>query len=78
MKFRPIGLRWALVVVALAAVALVNEIKAKTATLLVARGAMPPVLTSPSVVGREASERLFDDAYAEHARRASKILRGAE
>jgi len=61
----------------LAAVALVNEIKARTATLLVARGAMPPVLTSPSVVGREASERLFDDAYAEHARRVSKILRGA-
>src|SRR4051794_4270254 len=61
-----------------AAVALVNEIKARTANLLVARGAMPPVLTSPSVVGREASERLFDEAYAEHARRVSKILRGAE
>ena len=61
----------------LAAVALVNEIKARTAALLVARGAMPPVLTSPSVVGRQASERLFDEAYAEHARRVSKILRGA-
>src|SRR5215212_9984150 len=62
----------------LAAVALVNEIKARTAALLVARGAMPPVLTSPSVVGHEESERLFDDAYAEHARRVSRILRGAE
>src|SRR5215208_3680375 len=61
----------------LAAVALVNEIKARTATLLVARGAMPPVLTSASVVGREESDRLFDSAYAEHARRVSRTLRGA-
>jgi len=61
----------------LAAVAIVNEIKVRTAALLVARGAMPPVLTSASVVGREESERLFDSAYAEHARRVSKTLRGA-
>jgi uncharacterized phosphosugar-binding protein len=60
-----------------AAVALVNEIKVRTAALLVERGAMPPVLTSAAVVGREASSRLFDDAYAEYARRVSRALRGA-
>jgi uncharacterized phosphosugar-binding protein len=61
----------------IAAVALVNEIKAQTAELLVARGAMPPVLTSASVVGQEASAALFDAAYAEHARRYARSLRGA-
>jgi uncharacterized phosphosugar-binding protein len=61
----------------IAAVALVNEIKAQTAELLVELGAMPPVLTSAAVVGKEASARLFDDAYAEHARRYSRSLRGA-
>src|SRR5437016_1197055 len=35
----------------IAAVALVNEIKVQTAALLVARGSMPPVLTSAAVVG---------------------------
>jgi uncharacterized phosphosugar-binding protein len=60
------------------AVVLVNEIKARTAALLVERGAMPPVLTSAAVVGAEASRRLFDEAYAEHARRSARALRGAE
>jgi len=62
----------------LAAVVLVNEIKARTAALLVERGAMPPVLTSAAVVGAEASARLFDEAYAEHARRSARALRGAD
>ncbi|HEV7639721.1 MAG TPA: SIS domain-containing protein [Gaiellaceae bacterium] len=61
----------------IAAVALVNEIKAQTAELLVARGAMPPVLTSAAVVGKEESARLFDAAYSEHARRYARSLRGA-
>jgi uncharacterized phosphosugar-binding protein len=60
----------------IAAVALVNEIKAQTAQLLVERGAMTPVLTSAAVVGREASAELFDAAYAEHARRYARSLRG--
>src|SRR3954447_6224736 len=60
-----------------AAVVLVNEIKARTAALLVERGAMPPVLTTAAVVGRERSTRLFDDAYAEHGRRVARTLRGA-
>jgi uncharacterized phosphosugar-binding protein len=61
----------------MAAVVLVNEIKSQTATLLVERGAMPPVLTSPALVGKEASAALFDAAYAEHARRYARSLRGA-
>jgi uncharacterized phosphosugar-binding protein len=61
----------------IAAVALVNEIKAQTAVRLVERGVMTPVITSAAVVGREASARLFDEAYAEHARRYARSLRGA-
>jgi uncharacterized phosphosugar-binding protein len=60
----------------LAAVALVNQLKVRTAELLVARGALPPVLTSAAVVGPDESKRLFDAAYAEHARRAGRVLRG--
>ena len=44
---------------------------------LVERGAMPPVLTSPVLVGRAESERLFEAAYADHARRVAGRLRGA-
>jgi uncharacterized phosphosugar-binding protein len=61
----------------IAAVAIANEIKAHTAALLVERGAMPPVLTSAALVGRERSEKLFDEAYADHARRVAGVLRGA-
>jgi uncharacterized phosphosugar-binding protein len=61
----------------IAAVAIANEIKSQTAALLVERGAMPPVLTSAALIGAEASRRLFDDAYAEHARRVARVLRGA-
>ena len=60
----------------IAAVALVNEIKVQTASLLVERGAMPPVLTSANIVGRETSQELFDAAYREHARRVSTVLTG--
>jgi uncharacterized phosphosugar-binding protein len=62
----------------IAAVAIANEIKTKTAALLVERGAMPPVLTSAALVGTERSQELFDAAYAEHARRVTRVLRGAE
>jgi uncharacterized phosphosugar-binding protein len=61
----------------LAAVALVNELKTQIARRLVERGAMPPVITSSAVVGRERSTALFDAAYAEHARRYARSLRGA-
>ena len=58
----------------IAAVAIVNSIKARTAQLLVGRGAMPPVLTRASVVGAERSRTLFDDAYREHARRIARAI----
>ena len=61
----------------IAAVALANEVKVRTASRLVKRGSLPPVLTSASVVGAEESRRLFDAAYAEHARRAARVLEGA-
>jgi uncharacterized phosphosugar-binding protein len=58
----------------IAAVAIANELKSRTAALLVQRGAMPPVLTSAAVVGAERSRELFDEAYAEHARRLAAVL----
>jgi uncharacterized phosphosugar-binding protein len=61
----------------IAAVGIANELKARTAALLVERGAMPPVLTSAALVGRERSDQLFDQAYADHARRVAGVLRGA-
>lgn len=60
----------------LANATVVNEIKVRTAELLVASGAMPSVLTSASLVGEEESQRSFDIAYAEHARRLARILQG--
>ena len=61
----------------IAAVVLVNAVKVRTAELLLERGELPPVLTSAAVVGEEESTRLFDEAYAEHARRVARVLRGA-
>jgi uncharacterized phosphosugar-binding protein len=58
----------------LAAVAIADAIKVRTAELLVAAGKMPPVITSATEVGRERSQELFDAAYREHARRASRTL----
>ncbi len=58
--------------------AIVNEIKVQTAGLLIARGAMPPVITSGNIVGRERSAELFEAAYREHARRVGHVLAGAD
>ena len=58
----------------LAAVAIANSIKVRTAELLVAMGKPPAVITSAAEVGRKRSEELFDAAYKEHARRASRTL----
>ncbi|HZD21952.1 MAG TPA: hypothetical protein VE569_00885 [Acidimicrobiia bacterium] len=52
----------------LANVTVVNEIKVRTAELLVRSGDTPPVLTSASLVGSEESQRLFENAYTEYAR----------
>lgn len=58
----------------LANAAVVNEMKVRTAELLVSAGKMPPVLTSGSVAGEAESRRLFADAYADHGRRLARIL----
>ena len=60
----------------LAAVAIVNSIKVRTAQLLAERGALPPTITRASVVGAERSRSLFDAAYQEHARRIARALAG--
>jgi uncharacterized phosphosugar-binding protein len=60
----------------LAAVAIVNAIKVRTAQTLVERGAMPAVITRASVVGADRSRQLFDDAYGEHARRIAHAISG--
>jgi uncharacterized phosphosugar-binding protein len=58
----------------IAAVAIVNCIKVRTAELLTERGAMPPTITRASVVGAERSRALFEDAYEEHARRIARAI----
>jgi uncharacterized phosphosugar-binding protein len=58
----------------LAAVAVADAIKVRTAELLVALEKLPPVITSAAEVGRDRSEELFDAAYREHARRAARTL----
>ena len=60
----------------LAAIAIVNSIKVRTARLLVEGGALPPVITRASVIGAERSRALFDAAYREHARRIARAIAG--
>jgi len=54
--------------------AIVNEIKVQTAELLIAAGAMTPVITSSAIVGPQRAAELFDAAYGEHARRYAAVL----
>ena len=58
----------------IAAVAVVNSVKVRTAQLLVERGAMPAVITRASVVGSERSSELFDAAYRDHGRRIARVI----
>ncbi len=58
--------------------AVVNEIKVQTAELLAERGALPPVITSAAVVGRERADQLFEAVYADHARRLAAALAGTQ
>jgi uncharacterized phosphosugar-binding protein len=58
----------------LAAVAIVNSVKVRTAQLLVERGAMPAVITRASVVGSDRSTQLFDAAYRDHGRRIARAI----
>jgi uncharacterized phosphosugar-binding protein len=62
----------------LAAVAIVNSIKVRTAELLVQRDVMPSVITRSSVVGSARSRELFDAAYREHARRMARTITAEE
>jgi uncharacterized phosphosugar-binding protein len=59
----------------LSAIAIVNEIKCRTARKLLEVGKMLPVLTSASLIGEEHKNEVFSTAYDEHARRMSKVLR---
>lgn len=58
-------------------VAVINEIKVRTAELLLAHGLRPPVITAAAVVGPERSGELFDEAYHQHARRLAMALSGS-
>src|SRR5438045_6003880 len=58
----------------LAAVAVADAIKVRTAELLLARGQLPPVITGVAEVGRRRSDALFEAAYRAHARRAAHSL----
>jgi len=60
----------------IAAVAVADSIKVRTAQLLAARGVLPPTITRASVVGAERSRALFDAAYQEHARRIARVIGG--
>jgi hypothetical protein len=47
----------------------------RVARILVSRGLPPVVLTSATLVGPEQSSLLFDEAYADYARRLARVLR---
>jgi uncharacterized phosphosugar-binding protein len=53
---------------------LINAIKAEVAARLTRAGKPPKVLTAASVVGRERSVQLFEQAYDEHARRIARMF----
>lgn len=57
-----------------AAAAIANAIKVRTAELLLARGAMPPVMTSSTLLDHQRAQDLFEAAYREHARRITGVL----
>ena len=59
----------------LSAVAIVNEIKCRTAEKLLEKNKMLPVLTSASLIGEQRKTEIFSLAYDEHARRMSMALR---
>jgi uncharacterized phosphosugar-binding protein len=58
----------------LAYAAVVNEIKVQTAEILVGVHRMPPVITSPTVAGPVEAARLFEAAYADHAKALARAL----
>ena len=51
------------------AIAVVNALKTRTAELLVERGVVPTVLTSPHFVGSDVGEEQLERVYEEYFRR---------
>ena len=74
MKFRPIGARWVVTLVALVAISVTAVVTASAKTDKTHSKFVLGV--SNTLVGADRSARLFDEAYAEHARRARRTLRG--
>jgi uncharacterized phosphosugar-binding protein len=60
----------------IAAIAVANSIKVRTAQLLAEQSKLPPTITRASVIGAERSRELFDAAYEEHARRIARVIAG--
>jgi uncharacterized phosphosugar-binding protein len=58
----------------MAYVAVVNAVKAAVASMLHDRGCLPPVITGTQLVSAEDAAEAFDAAYADHARRLSRVL----
>lgn len=58
----------------MANVAVVNAIKTAVASMLHDRGHLPPVITGTQLVSPEKATKAFDAAYADHARRLSRVL----
>jgi uncharacterized phosphosugar-binding protein len=58
------------------AIAVVNALKTRTAELLVERGVVPTVLTSPHFVGSEVGEAQLERVYEEHFRRVKRAYDG--
>lgn len=58
------------------AIAVVNALKTRTAELLVERGVVPVVLTSPHFVGSEVGEEQLERVYEEYFRRVKRAYDG--
>jgi uncharacterized phosphosugar-binding protein len=58
------------------AIAVVNALKTRTAELLVERGVVPTVLTSPHFVGSEVGEAQLERVYDEYFRRIKRAYDG--
>ncbi len=58
------------------AIAVVNALKTRTAELLVERGVIPIVLTSPHFVGSEVGEEQLERVYEEYFRRVKRAYDG--
>jgi uncharacterized phosphosugar-binding protein len=58
---------------AVASLTIINMLKVAVAERLVARGEMPPVITSSALVGERRSAELFDASYREYRARTRRL-----